>query len=364
MSETVNVLIVDDSDMTREILRSLLESDPAIRVCGVAENGKQAIDLVQKLKPNMVIMDINMPVMDGFQATEQIMAYCPTPILILSSTLNKGGVYTTFNALAIGAVDVMEKPAMTPNASWSEIGSSLIRKVKLVSQAKVLTHLKGKLRKVAPLPDSGSIGNLNNYELVCIGASTGGPSVVMRILKAIPPDYNAAVLVVQHMAAGFTENFVDWLGSSCKIKIKLAEEGEKIEKGKVLVAPDGFHTIVSKRKTIRLITSDAVNNVKPSVDVLFNSIAEEYGGHAMGVLLTGMGADGADGLKRIRESGSATIAQSEESCTVFGMPKVAIERGAAVEILSVEDIINTLLNVHPVVERRASSLYMEGLPKA
>lgn len=364
MAETVNVLIVDDSDITREILHRLLESDPAIRVCGIAENGKQAIDQVQKLKPNMVIMDINMPVMDGFQATEQIMAYCPTPILILSSALNKGGAYTTFNALAIGAVDVMEKPTMTPNASWSEIGSSLIRKVKLVSQAKVLTHLKGKRKKVVPLPDSGAFRNLNNCEIVCIGASTGGPSVVMRILKAMPPDYNAAILVVQHMASGFTENFVDWLGSSCKIKIKLAEEGENIEKGKVLVAPDGFHTIVSKRKTIRLITGDAVNNVKPSVDVLFNSIAEEYGGHAMGVLLTGMGADGADGLKRIKDSGCATIAQSEESCTVFGMPKVAIERGAAVEILSVEDIIRALLNIHPVVERRASSLHMEGLSKA
>ena len=348
MAETVNVLIVDDSDMTREILRRLLESDSGIRVCGVAENGKQAIEQVQKLKPNLVIMDINMPVMDGFQATEQIMAYCPTPILILSSALNKGGVYTTFNALAIGAVDVMEKPTMTQNASWSEIGSSLIRKVKLVSQAKVLTHLKGKLKKAAPLPDSGSLPNLNNCELVCIGASTGGPSVVMRILKAMPPDYNAAVLVVQHMASGFTENFVDWLRSACKIKIKLAEEGEKVEKGKVLVAPDGFHTTVGKRKTIRLITSDAVNNVKPSVDVLFNSIAEEYGGRALGVLLTGMGADGADGLKRIRVSGSATIAQSEDSCTVFGMPKVAIERGAAAEILSVEDIIHTLLNVHAV----------------
>ncbi len=348
MAETVNVLIVDDSDMTREILRRLLESDPAIRVCGVAENGKQAIDLVQKLKPSMVIMDINMPVMDGFQATEQIMAYCPTPILILSSTVNKGGVYTTFNALAIGAVDVMEKPTMTPNASWSEIGSSLIRKVKLVSQARVLTHLKGKQRKIAPVPNSSAVRNLNNCELVCIGASTGGPSILMRILKAIPPDYNAAVMVVQHMAAGFTENFVAWLGSACKIKIKLAEDGEKVEKGKVLVAPDGYHTIVSKRKTIRLITGDAVNNVKPAIDVLFNTIAEEYGGRALGILLTGMGADGADGLKRIRDSGSATIAQSEESCTVFGMPKVAIERGAAAEVLSVEDIIHALLNVHAV----------------
>lgn len=346
MSEKVNVLIVDDSEMTREILRRLLESDPAIQVIGIAENGKQAFDQVQKLKPNVVLMDINMPVMDGFEATEQIMAFCPTPILILSSALNKGGVYTTFNALAIGAVDVMEKPTMSPNVSWSEIGSSLVRKVKLVSQAKVLTHLKGKLRKLSRLQEGDSVRRLNNCELVGIGASTGGPSVVMRILKALPPDYNAAVLVVQHMANGFTESFVEWLGSACKIKIKLAEEGEKVEKGKVLVAPDGFHTVVSKRKTIQLISGDAVNNVKPSVDVLFNSIAEEYGSHAVGVLLTGMGADGADGLKRIKVSGGATVAQSEESCTVFGMPKVAIERGAAVEILSIEDIIRTLINIY------------------
>lgn len=346
MSEKVNVLIVDDSEMTRGILRRMLESDPAIQVIGIAENGKQAFDQVQKLKPNVVLMDINMPVMDGFEATEQIMAFCPTPILILSSALNKGGVYTTFNALAIGAVDVMEKPTMSPNASWSEIGSPLVRKVKLVSQAKVLTHLKGKRKKPSLLQEGDSVRPLNNCDLVGIGASTGGPSVVMRILKALPPDYNAAVLVVQHMANGFTENFVEWLGSACKIKIKLAEEGEKVEKGKVFVAPDGFHTVVGKRKTIRLISGDAVNNVKPSVDVLFNSIAEEYGSHAVGVLLTGMGADGADGLKRIKVSGGATIAQSEESCTIFGMPKAAIERGAAVGILSIEDIILSLINVH------------------
>jgi len=348
MAEKVKVLLVDDSEITREVLQRLLESDPAISVTGIAENGKEALDKVQKLKPDIVIMDINMPIMDGFEATEQIMAFCPTPILILSSALNKGGIYTTFNALAIGAVDVMEKPAISPNASWSEIGSALVKRVKLVSQAKVLTHLKGKLRNISRLPEGDPVRRLNNCELVGIGASTGGPSVVMRILKAIPPDYNVAVVVVQHMANGFTENFVDWLGSSCKIKIKLAEEGEKIEKGKVLIAPDGFHTAVSKRKTIRLISSDPVNNVKPAVDVLFNSIAEEYGSHAVGVLLTGMGADGADGLKRIRMCGGATIAQSEESCTVFGMPKVAIEKGAAMEILSIEDIIRTLLNIYSV----------------
>ncbi len=343
--ETINVLIVDDSGLTREVLSRILEMDPAIRVIGMAENGKQAIELTQKLKPDVITMDIQMPVLDGFAAVEQIMAYYPTPILILSSVLDKGGIYSTFNALAIGAVDVMEKPSAVPNTLWSKMGDTLIKKVKTVSKAKVITHVKGKIKEF-PKPQRNvvSFRKPKRHEVVGIGASTGGPSVLMEILKHVPPDYSTAILVVQHMAEGFTRSFVEWLKTACKVNITLAEEGVRIEKGQVFIAPDGFHTIVTKKKTIGLVSGKPVNNVKPSVDMLFNSLAEIYGESTVGILLTGMGVDGAEGLKRIKESGGIAIAQSEESCTIFGMPKAAIEQGAVSKILSVKDIIHTLLS--------------------
>ena len=341
----IKVLIVDDSGFTQEVLKTILEKDSAIQIIGMAEDGKKAIELTQKLKPDVVVMDINMPVMNGFEATEHIMAYCPTPILILSSVIDKEGIFTTFNALAAGAVDVMEKPSMLPSNSWSGIGDVLIRKLKLISKAKVVTHVKGRVKEFSPHVKPVSLIKSNTPEIIGIGASTGGPSVVMQILKSIPANYDSGILVVQHMASGFIKGFSDWLGAACKVKVRLAKNGEKIEPGQVLVAPDGCHTVVCSNKTIGLVLGEKVQGVKPSVDILFNSIAEVYGNSAVGVLLTGMGADGAEGLKHIKDNGGMTIAQSEDSCAVFGMPKVAIEKGAASKVLSVEDIIRTLKGV-------------------
>ena len=351
MFEKIRVLIVDDSGLIREILKSILESDPAIQVVGMAENGERAIELVQKLKPDVVTMDINMPVMDGFRATEHIMAYCPTPILILSSIIDKEGTYTTFNALAAGAVDAMEKPNGLESKVWNKLGDVLVQKVKLISKVKVVTHVKGRVRELFKHAESVSpsshlpLPSPDKYEIIGIGASTGGPSVVMQILKNIPANCDSGILVVQHMASGFIKGFVDWLGDACEVKVKLAKEGEKIERGEVLVAPDGFHTIVRSKKRIGLVSGEKVHGVKPSVDILFNSIAEVFGHAAVGVLLTGMGADGAEGLKHIKDKGGITIAQSESSCTVFGMPKAAIEKGAVSKALSVEDIIRTLKGI-------------------
>ena len=345
MFEKIKVLIVDDSGLIREILKSILESDPAIQVVGMAENGERAIELVQKLKPDVVTMDINMPVMDGFRATEHIMAYCPTPILILSFIIDKEGIYTTFNALAAGAVDVMEKPSGLESKVWNKLGDVLVQKVKLVSKVKVITHVKGRVREVLKHKESVSLSSPNKYEIIGIGASTGGPSVVMQILKNIPSDYDLGILVVQHMAEGFIDGFRNWLGDACKVKVKLAQEGEKIEKGQVLIAPDGFHTIVRNRTSVGLISGNPVNSVKPSVDILFNSIADVYGESAVGILLTGMGVDGAVGLKHIKDKGGVTIAQSENSCAVFGMPKAAIEKGAVSKVLSIEDIIRALKGI-------------------
>lgn len=338
----VKVLIVDDSGFTQEVLKTILEKDSAIQIIGMAEDGGKAIELTQKLKPDVIVMDINMPVMNGFEATEHIMAYSPTPILILSSVIDKEGVFTTFNALAAGAVDVMEKPSMLPSNSWSSIGDVLIKKIKSISKARVVTHVKGRVKEFSPHVKPVSLIKSNTPEIIGIGASTGGPSVVMQILKSIPSDYKPGVLVVQHMASGFIKGFSDWLGAACKVKVSLARDGEKIEGGQVLVAPDGCHTIVRSKKTIGLVSGEKVHGVKPSVDVLFNSIAGVYGNSSVGVLLTGMGADGAEGLKHMKERGGTTIAQSEDSCAVFGMPKVAIEKGAASKVLSIEEIVRAL----------------------
>jgi len=349
MFEKIKVLIVDDSGLIREILKKMLETDPLIQVVGMAENGERAIELVQKLKPDVVTMDINMPVMDGFRATEHIMAYCPTPILILSFILDKEGIYTTFNALAAGAVDVMEKPSGLESKVWNKLGDVLVQKVKLVSKVKVVTHVKGRVRELfkhaEPVSSSPQAPSTNKYEIIGIGASTGGPSVVMQILKNIPSDYDLGILVVQHMSEGFIDGFRNWLGNACKVKVKLAQEGEKIKKGQVLIAPDGFHTIVRNRKSVGLISGNQVHGVKPSVDILFNSIADVYGESAVGILLTGMGVDGAVGLKHIKDKGGITIAQSENSCAVFGMPKAAIEKGAVSKCLPVEDIIRTVKGI-------------------
>ncbi|MBI2469930.1 MAG: chemotaxis-specific protein-glutamate methyltransferase CheB [Planctomycetes bacterium] len=345
MFEKIKVLIVDDSGLVREILKKMLETDPSIQVIGMAENGARAVELARKLKPDVITMDINMPVMDGFQATEHIMAYCPTPILILSSVIDKEGIYTTFNALAAGAVDVMEKPSGLESKVWIKMGDVLIQKVKAVSRVKTITHVKGRVGEFLKHANAASIRKPDKYEIVGIGASTGGPSVVMQILKNITADNTLGIVVVQHMASGFIRGFVDWLAAACKVRVKLAADGEKIGKGEALIAPDGFHTIVRNKKAIGLVSGEKVHGVKPSVDILFDSIAEVYGESAIGVLLTGMGADGAAGLKHIKDKGGITIAQSEDSCAVFGMPKAAIEKGAASKVLSVEDIIRTLKGI-------------------
>src|SRR3972149_5465266 len=218
MFEKIKVLIVDDSGLIREILKKMLETDPLIQVVGMAENGERAIELVQKRKPDVVTMDINMPVMDGFRATEHIMAYCPTPILILSFILDKEGIYTTFNALAAGAVDAMEKPNGLESKVWNKLGDVLVQKVKLISKVKVVTHVKGRVRELFKHAESVSpsshlpLPSPDKYEIIGIGASTGGPSVVMQILKNIPANCDSGILVVQHMAEGFIDGFRNWLG--------------------------------------------------------------------------------------------------------------------------------------------------------
>jgi len=329
----IRVLVVDDSQLVRQILINLLESDPGIKVIGEAKNGQEAVEAATSLKPDIITLDIRMPVMDGFEATEQIMAFSPTPILIITSSIDKDDVYTTLKALSAGALDVLEKPSLTKGFDWNFLREELIRRVKLLSEVKVITHLRGKLKKFSAQSSSSLPAKPNQYKAVAIASSTGGPNVLREILRVFPENFSLGVLIVQHITSGFTQGLVHWLAQECRIPIKVGEEGDPVKKGMVLMAPDGFHMEVTPDEKIRLSDSQPVGGHKPSADILFHSVANVYGAKAIGVILTGMGEDGGEGIRAIRMAGGKTIAQDEESCVVFGMPRAAIELGGVDYIL-------------------------------
>ena len=343
----VRVLIVDDSAVVREMLKRMLESDPAIRVVGMAANGGEAVELTARLKPDLVTMDLVMPGMNGMEATERIMAYHPTPVLFFSSYFEREGMYSRLDALAAGALDIMEKPTLMPDGHWEALAGALVEKVKVLAQVPVVTHMHGahvftrrpvRARVVATTPPA--------VDVVAIGASSGGPRVLEELLSALPPTYALAVLIVQHMAEGFMPGLLSWLQQRCPLPVRVAEEGEVILPRRVLFAPDWAHMIVQPEGRVHLSDADPVSGHRPSVDVTFISLAKVYGTRAAGMLLTGMGSDGAAGLLAIRQAGGATLVQSEDSCVVFGMPRAAIELGAAQHVLPPSGLIRSLKAFH------------------
>jgi two-component system chemotaxis response regulator CheB len=337
------VLIVDDSPLVRQVLGALLGSDPTIQVIGYAADGKEAVEKAFQLKPDLITMDINMPGMDGLEATEKIMAYRPTPILIVTSARDRRGVQISMEALAVGALEVMEKPSPLPDDSWEILGARLVERVKLLAGVKVITHLKGRTRHLASRVRPG--GQEKAHRVVGLGVSTGGPGVLSRILKLMPADFPMALLIVQHMSEGFMPGLVEWLSREVRLPIRLAREGDLIKPGLALMAPEGAHLVVQEGGRARLREALPVGGHRPSADVLLHSVAAIYGEAAVGVLLTGMGRDGAEGLRAIRDAGGYTIVQDEESCAVFGMPKAAIDLGAAQEVLPPAGIAERLMQL-------------------
>jgi len=346
---SVQVLVVDDSAVARGIISNFLDDDPDIDVIGVAKNGKEAIDFTTQLRPDLITMDINMPVMDGLAATEHIMAHQPTPILIVSS-LVKSEVDLAFRAMSLGALDAMEKPSFDQFSAKD--ADELVRKVKLLSQVPVVTHLEGKRRnrlaESVPAKDYTSLATSNKFQVVAIGSSTGGPKALHKVLSQLPVDFPSGILVVQHISEGFTSGLVDWLDRVSRVSVKEAEEGDKIQPGVVLIAPHDFHMMVVSGGRIRLNKALPIKGHRPSANVLFSSMAKVYNKNGIGVILTGMGEDGATGLVEMRKSGSTTIVQDEDSSVIFGMPKAAIEMGAAEEILPIDEIGKFL--IHSVMD--------------
>ncbi|TLM76668.1 MAG: chemotaxis-specific protein-glutamate methyltransferase CheB [Actinobacteria bacterium] len=333
----IRVVIVDDSLVAREMLTQILTSDPDIEVVGVASDGQEAIDAVARLKPDLVTMDIHMPKMDGIEAVEHIMAYTPVPILVVSSSVHGEGVGRAFDALGRGALEVVKKPEPRDWAELERIGSEIIRRVRILSRVRVITHIRGKLRPPEHLPEGpvhAPMPHVGGSAVVAIGSSTGGPSALMTVLGALPGSFALPVVVAQHIADGFIPGLVAWLQTGCKLRVVPAEDGARMEAGHVYFAPTGLNLEVDGA-TLRFTAPERGQLYIPSADTLFRSVARTHGRHAIGVILTGMGADGAAGMKMMREAGAHTIAQDEETSTVYGMPRAAKEMGAASTVLPV-----------------------------
>jgi two-component system chemotaxis response regulator CheB len=337
----IRVLIVDDSLVAREMLAQILQTDPEIEVVGMARDGQEAVDAVAHLRPDLVTMDIHMPKMDGLEATESIMAYNPTPILVVSSSVYGEGMGRAFDALKMGALEVIKKPEPRDWAELDRIGSDVIRKVKLLSRVRVITHIKGRHRYVpsspiSPAPEQRYVP-AGTRSLVAIGSSTGGPTALLAVLGRLPADLSVPVVIAQHIADGFVPGLVSWLDSGCPMHVRMAEDGAIAEKGSAYFAPTGCNLEVDGT-VMRFRERRPGQLYIPSADTLFESVARSFGRRAVGVILTGMGADGANGLKLMRDTGAATIGQDEATSTVWGMPQAAQERGAVDSMLPVHEI--------------------------
>ena len=345
----IRVLVVDDSITVRKHLVEALAADAGFEVVGEAADGQTAIDLCRSLHPDVMTLDMVLPQLSGLAVTEHIMAYCPTPILIVSSSMNRGEVFNTYDALAAGAVDVLDKSAASePNGQWEQ---QLRSSVKTVSRIKVITHPRARFARNETARAQGITGavaaDAGAYRCVAIGASTGGPGAVHDLLCALPASFPLPILLVIHIGEPFGIAMCDWLNGLSPIRVVTAVDGSPLPlpgEGRVIMAPHNRHLVL---RGGRLWLSDAPERhfCRPSVDVLFESVARELGRSAIACLLTGMGRDGAQGMLAIRRAGGMTLAQDEATSVVFGMPKEAIELGAAGHILPLQEMAPTLVQL-------------------
>jgi two-component system chemotaxis response regulator CheB len=345
----IRVLVVEDSLTVRQHLIEILSRAPELEVVGQAADGRRAVELTLAIRPDVITLDLVLPDMNGLAATEQIMARVPTPILIVSASFNRGAMFDTYKALAAGAVDVLDKPRNGDDADWEQ---RFVAAVRMVSRIKVITHLRARIPAPVPEPagpctDPGAPStDPARAEIIALGASTGGPGALVTVIGAIAPITPIPIVVVLHIDAAFARSFADWLGVQTARTVQLAQDGERVSgsPGRVLFAPSGHHAVV-ERGLVRLTSDPPRHHCRPSIDMLFESIAIEYGPRAAAGLLTGMGRDGATGLLAIRQAGGFTVAQDEATSIVYGMPREAAMCGAA-------DRIAPLHEIGPMLEYR------------
>lgn len=340
----IKVLIVDDSRVVQEFMTHILSSDPEIQIIGVASSGEEAVALVLKKRPDVITMDIHMPGMDGYEATRIIMETAPTPIVIVSGSLSVSEVANTFKLIEAGALAVILRPPGMEDHGFAGARLKLIQHIKLMSEVKVVRRFPNQMtqrkRSIVTIPTESS-ENIE-VQLIAIGASTGGPVVLKTFLSNLPKDLPIPVLIVQHIARGFLNGFRDWLEDTSTIPLRIAINGELLKPGYAYIAPDDLQMGITNGPRIILQNLPPENGLCPSVDYLFRSVAEVMGSKAIGVLLTGMGKDGAKGLLTMKEKGAVTLVQDEASCVIFGMPGEAVRIGAASQVLSPVKIVETI----------------------
>jgi len=343
--QVVTVLIVDDSPIQQKLFAHLCKTDPALRVIGVVGDGAEALAFVLKQRPDVILMDIMMPVMNGFEATRRIMETVPIPIVICSGSTLPGEVDKTFLALEAGAVAFINKPVGPGHPRFQAEVVNMVKTLKAMAEIKLTmrTPRKPATRSAESLPVTRPWPR--RPWLVAIGASTGGPVVLQTILKNLPKDFSLPLLIVQHISEGFMQGLVDWLGSTTGFPVHIAASGMKIIPGQAYLAPDDFHMGMNGDGTIQLSRDPQENGLRPAVSYLFRSVTAVCGSSAVGVLLTGMGNDGAEDLKRMKDRGALTIAQDKESSVIHGMPGEAIRMGGASHVLSPEAISSLLASL-------------------
>ena len=341
----IKVLLVDDSPLVLSILTKLLSSASDIEVAGTASNGKEAVELVPQLNPAVICTDLHMPVMDGLEFTKEILAKYPRPILVVSTSVEEGSV-NVFKLLEAGAVDVYPKPRSAVDIESSAFAEGLFSKIRILSGVRVFrkTVVPPSVKALQkPIPGSKALISYSMQQsIVVIGASTGGPQALRTILVGLPTSFPAPVICVQHIATGFLRELIKWLASQCRLRLVVATPGKLPETGTVYFAPEDCHLKFSAHGSFEVSEELPVNGHRPSVTVTMRSAAKSYGARTLGILLTGMGSDGAEGMLDIAKAGGITIAQDEASSVVFGMPKVAIGLGAVKHVLPLTSIAESL----------------------
>jgi two-component system chemotaxis response regulator CheB len=355
--ETVKVLIVDDSPVARMTLNEIFAGDPRFWVVGAVSNGGEALRFLESPenpRPDVVTMDVIMPEMDGFETTRKIMETAPVPIVIITSSYRPDEVKKTFQSMEAGAVTILQKPGSITGREFPGDSGKIREIVKLMAGVKVVRRWPHKeaaeKRKPSFTSSVGTSSIPTGIRVVAVGASTGGPRAVCEILSMLPRELPVPIVMVQHIGGNFMEGMIAWLEKTTGFPVHFANGGQEIQPGHVYLAPDDFHMGVDENHVIQLSRSEPEEGLRPSASFLFRSVARSFGENAVGVLLTGMGRDGAEGLKMMRDAGAPTIVQDESTSVVFGMPAEAIKLGGAQHILPLEDIpakIQLILGIEP-----------------
>lgn len=342
----INILIVDDSETETKVLKHIFESEQDFHVIACAKDGQEAIELNDKFKPDLITMDIQMPVMDGIKAIREIISHNPVPIVVISSKLNDE-MKTAFLALEQGALSVLEKPVNITSPDFKQVRERIVNTIRIMSEIKVIKRRFYTKKLPAKIPEKNINFKSSHYKIIAIGTSVGGPRVLKIILSQIPKDFPLPIVVVQHMTTGYISGFVKWLSGNISLKVKVADHQEILQGGTVYFAPDFYHLeidSVQEKLIAKLVKAPSVSGFCPSASVLLQSVAKSCASHAIGMLLTGMGNDGAQGLLALKKANGHTIIQDPESAIVFGMAGTAQSLGAVDKVVALDKIAEYLIN--------------------